>query len=286
MRKTFIGVAVFLMAASLAPADAPRGTLFMIGGGRRPADMMKEFIRLAEAGGSGRIVVLPMANSLPEEVGSELVRQLEELGAKDVACLNLSREQALNPESARLFKGVNGIFFPGGSQSRLLKVLFGTPVHDKLMQLYRNGAVVGGTSAGAAVMSGIMITGEEKREVEAGGEFSTIEPCNVFTLPGLAFIHEALIDQHFIRRRRHNRLISLVVENPRLLGIGIDESTAVVVGPGSKFRVVGEGNVVIYDASPADIIKTTGAPMSCHGMLMHLLKPGDRFDLDARKVLQ
>jgi len=275
-----------VLAGSLGIAAEPEGTLFIIGGGRRPAAMMKEFVRLAEPGGHGRIVVLPMASSVPEEVGPEQAQQLRDLGAGDVASLIISREQAEDSETARLFDGVTGVFFSGGVQTRLLKIIFGTPVHDKLKQLYRDGAVIGGTSAGAAVMSGIVITGDEKRVVEPGLEFSTIEPCNILTLPGLAFIRNALIDQHFIRRRRHNRLISLVVENPRLLGIGIDESTAVVVRPGRVFEVMGEGNVLIYDASHAEIMKTTERPMSAHGMIMHLLQPGDRFDLGVRKVVR
>jgi cyanophycinase len=264
----------------------PQGTLYIIGGGKRPDDMMKQFVELAEQFQSGRIVIFPMASSAPDEVGAEQAAQLRDLGAKRVEYHVLTREQAEQPDSAKILDGVGGIFFSGGVQSRLLHVLFGTPLHNKIQASYREGAVIGGTSAGAAVMSEIMITGDEKREVQQGQEFSTIEAGNILTLAGLGLIDKVIIDQHFVRRRRHNRLISLVVEIPELLGIGIDESTAIVVEPDHTFLVVGWGNVLVYDALRADTDLRDPRTISSHGMTMHILKPGDRFDLDTRRVVR
>lgn len=264
----------------------PQGTLFIIGGGKRPDDMMKEFVEMAERFQSGRIVILPMASGAPEEAGAEQAAQLRDLGAKRVEYHVLTREQAEDPASAKILDGAGGVFFSGGAQSRLLHVLFGTPLHSKIREIYRRGAVIGGTSAGAAVMSEIMITGEEKREVPQGQEFATIEAGNILTLAGLGLIDEVIIDQHFVRRRRHNRLISLVVEIPELLGLGIDESTALVVTPDRTFRVAGWGNVVVYDAWGADRDLRDPRTISSHNMTMHILKPGDRFDLNTRRTIR
>jgi len=202
-----------------------------------------------------------------------------------VECHILTREQALKEESAAVLNDAGGVFFSGGVQSRLTAVLIDTPVHKKLLQLYTEGAVIGGTSAGAAVMSEVMITGDEKREAEEGHAFETLQADNVVTIRGFGFIQGAIIDQHFVRRKRHNRLISLVAENPKLLGIGIDESTAIIVGPDNTFEVVGERNVIVFDASRAKVKIGPSQTISGSNMIMHILQNGDRFDLKTRKVL-
>jgi cyanophycinase len=154
----------------------------------------------------------------------------------------------------------------------------------RLLELYQEGCVMAGTSAGAAVMSEIMITGEERRKAEEGHEFETLEAENIVTVEGLGFLKTVIIDQHFTTRKRHNRLISLVAEHPRLLGIGIDEETAVVVGPDDHFEVIGNRNVVVYDASKASVTITPAKAVSFRGMRMDVLVAGDRFDLEKRKA--
>jgi cyanophycinase len=158
-----------------------------------------------------------MASSVPEESAAEETDGFKKLGAKDVVTLMLTREQALEPASAALLEGAGGVFFSGGDQSRLTAVLLDTPVHKKLLDLYEKGAVIGGTSAGAAVMSEVMITGDEVRKPEAGHEFETLQAANVITTRGFGFVRKAVIDQHFVTRKRHNRLISLLAEHPDLV---------------------------------------------------------------------
>jgi cyanophycinase len=143
-----------------------------------------------------------------------------------------------------------------------------------------------GTSAGAAVMSEVMITGEERRKVEEGHEFETLEAANIVTSEGLGFISTAIIDQHFVTRKRHNRLISLVAEKPSLLGIGIDEETAIIVAPDQTFEVVGRKSVVVYDGFRADTAVTPSGLIALRGGAMHVLVEGDRFDLRARKTVR
>jgi cyanophycinase len=278
--------AIFVLCVSICSYTAqPKGYLFIIGGGSRPESMMKRFIDLAHNFQSGKIIIFPMASAVPGEVGPEQADQLRGFGAHSVEYHILSREQALDPENVKLLDDAGGIFFSGGVQSRLADVLNGTPILDKLHEFYKKGGIIGGTSAGAAVMSRIMITGDEKRETGDGQAFETIQADNIVTAQGFGFLESAIVDQHFVRRKRHNRLISLVLENPETLGIGIDESTAIIVSCGQIFEVIGQNNVLVYDASHADIDTPSLQPVSAHNLRMHILKPGDRFDMKTKKVI-
>jgi len=285
--KKVCALAIFLLAGLFRPAYfGTKGYLFIIGGGDRPESMMRRFVDLAGGFGRGKIIIFPMASSEPVETGARLVAEFKGLGAQQVESHILTRDQALAEESVRLLDDCGGVFFSGGVQSVQMDVLRDTPLHRALLELYQKGGVMAGTSAGAAVMSEIMITGEERRKVEEGHEFETLKAANVVTVKGLGFIKTAIIDQHFATRKRHNRLISLVAENPRLLGIGIDEETAIIVGPDEKFEVVGNRNVVVYDGSHASTVITPEKAISFRGMIMHVLLDGDRFDLKKRKVLR
>jgi cyanophycinase len=284
MRKVCLLILIFLGMITPPAFSEARGYLFIIGGGDRPESMMKKFVDLAGQFGSGKIIIFPMASGVPAEVGPEEAAEFKKLGAREAECHILTREQALREDSAKVLEDAGGVFFSGGDQSRLMDILRHTPIHRKLLELYEKGCVVGGTSAGAAVMSEVMITGDERREVKEGHEFETIEAGNVVTVEGFGFLKTAIVDQHFATRKRHNRLISLVAENPQLLGIGIDESTAIIVKPGEVFEVVGEKDVVVYDGSKAKIRIAPSRMIGFTGMLMDVLIPGDRFDLKTRKA--
>jgi cyanophycinase len=228
-----------------------------------------------------------MSSSEPHESGQWYVEQFKKLGARDVEYHVLTKEESLKQDSTKILDNVGGIYFSGGDQTRLADALVGTPIHRRLLEIYENGGVIGGSSAGAAVMSEIMITGEEKREVESGYEFEIIKASNIVTEEGFGFMKTAIVDQHFVRRKRHNRLISLVAENPRLLGIGIDERTGIIVKPDDTFEVAGGRNVIIYDATEeASINIEADQTISGYNLAMHILKAGDCFDLKAKKVLK
>jgi cyanophycinase len=275
--------ALLLCFAASAPAQGhaqtARGTLMIVGGGPSHPDVTKRFVELARG---GKIIVFPMASS-SATAGTSSVKAWTDLGgiAENV---NLTHDQAMSADTASMFKGVSAIWFPGGDQSRITAAIGNTPVATAIRNRYMSGAVVGGTSAGAAVMSAVMITGDEKR---IGGKrppsdstlnFMTIDRDNVVTVQGLGLVTNVIVDQHFLRRKRHNRLISLVLENPKLVGAGIDESTAIEVRPDGKWRVWGESAVVIYDARDADVTKA-GATLGARGLRMHVLPAGSEYDL-------
>jgi cyanophycinase len=284
MKRVFVLIAVALLALSLCAGPGPEGYLFIMGGGDWPDGMVKRFVDLAAGFNTGKIVILPMASSVPVESAAEWASNFKKFGAKSVETCILTREQALKPESAKLLDGAGGVFFSGGDQSRLTGVLLDTPVHKKLLELYEQGCVIGGTSAGAAVMSEVMITGDEVRKVEAGREFETLQARNIVTARGFGFVQQAVIDQHFVTRKRHNRLISLLAEHPDLTGVAIDESTAILVKPDETFEVVGAKQVIVYDPAGAKFRILPNQNIGFTNLVMHALTEGDQFDLKTREV--
>ncbi len=212
--------------------------------------------------------------------GPEKVAELQGLGATAVS-VALTREEAMRPDAARVLDSATGIWFSGGDQNRLTAALAGTPVERAIHARYRAGAVVGGTSAGAAVMSAHMLTGDERRPGGARRDTTdnwiTIDRNNVAVDSGFALVSNVIIDQHFLRRKRHNRLVSLVLEHPVRLGVGIDESTALVVEPDGRWRVSGASVAVVYDARQA-AVTPAGTTLGAAGMSMHVLPAGGRFD--------
>lgn len=275
-------LAVGALAAPLAsqtPA-ATRGTLYIVGGGPQPAALVREFVDLAGGQGRARIVVFAMASASGERSGAAKAADLRALGA-DARNVWITREQAMTDSVARLLDGVTGVWFGGGDQNRLADVLRGTPTERVIHARYAAGAVIGGTSAGAAVMSAVMITGSERTPGGARPDttldWATIARDNTITTDGFGLIDNAVIDQHFLRRKRHNRLISLVLERAPHLGAGIDESTALVVRPDGTWQVRGASVVVIYDARPATVTPA-GQVLGASGMRLHVLPAGSTFD--------
>jgi cyanophycinase len=261
-------------------AERPRGTLIIVGGGPRPESVMRRFVELA-GGPRARIVVFPMATTAAAEVGPALANELRQLGAVAWS-FNLIRDDAMSDSIPRALDSATGIWFAGGDQNRIMAAIGGTPVAVAIRARYAAGAVVGGTSAGAAVMTSPMITGSERRP---GGErpdttqsWITIAADNVVTADGLGLLDGAIVDQHFLRRRRHNRLLSLVLEHPRRIGVGIDESTALVVEPTGWWSVIGESSVVVFDARAGDVTAAGSPVLGARDVRTHVLPPGSRFE--------
>jgi cyanophycinase len=171
----------------------------------------------------------------------------------------------------------------GGDQTRLTDALSGDsgrPVLRELERLLERGGVIAGTSAGAAVMGDLMITGNEMSVPEADLGFRQINAMTVERIDGFSFWKGVIVDQHFVWRRRHNRLLSLVLERPELVGVGIDEATAVVVDAEGNFEVIGLGTVTVYDGRGAQVRApdAQGLP-SAQNLRLHVLRAGDHFEL-------
>jgi cyanophycinase len=278
-------LALFVFAS--AAQAGPKGYLFVIGGGERDKPLMERYVKLAAGFGTGKVVIFTMASGVPQEVGPELVAEFKGLGVKDVVSLQLTHDEARKPDSAKILDGVGGIWFSGGDQARLTAALLDSPIHKRMLELYEQGCVIGGTSAGAAVMSEVMITGDEKRTDGKEGTWEVIWADDIIRTRGFGFVKAAVIDQHFVVRRRLNRLIATVIENPQLVGVGIDESTAVLVRPDGRYEVLGESQVLIFDARRAKTFKAPAPDkrLGAQGLTLHVLLPGDVYDIAKGKVV-
>jgi cyanophycinase len=259
----------------------PKGSLVIVGGGERSDVMMRRFVELAGGPSRARIAVVPMASEEAVESGAETKAELDSLCAHAFVYL-VDRTQAESPEFVRQLDSATGVWFCGGDQARLTGVIGGTASIRAIQARYQAGAVVGGTSAGAAIMSDSMITGDQTPPGDTTGYYDDDYPAiarhRIEVLPGLGFLHGAIVDQHFIKRERHNRLMSAVLERPSLVGVGIDESTAIEVSPDGRWRVLGESDVVVYDARHSQIT-APGAPLlGATEIRVHLLPSGSVYD--------
>lgn len=277
---------IFLITGTCFSFSQSKGTLFIIGGGSRPDYMINKMIELA-GGKNAKIVIIPNASGAPIETAVYQMKQFMDAGCNNVDFI-ISDEETIDADSnlAKL-DNVSLIFFSGGDQNRLTRDLLSSKILIKINKIFNEGGVICGTSAGAAVMSEVMITGEELINDDSSRVFISIEKNNIETSKGFSFIKSAIIDQHFIKRKRNNRLISTVLENPKLLGIGIDESTAIIVHPANTFEVIGENQVVVYDASNSENISTgKNNILSASDIKMHILKQGEKFDLVKKKLMR
>ncbi len=255
---------VSLLVLVAAPVSAQ--TLVIIGGGARPPAVVAEIVR---AGAARRMVVVPAASGTPAEVGAA---QAAEFVAAGFASAAVALGDPDADSTVALVASASAVFFSGGDQNRLAAAWGGTRALAAVRGVYARGGVVAGTSAGAAVMSRVMLTGDE---TDGDGSFDSVESGDVVTAEGFGFVTWAVVDQHFAARHRQNRLISVVLDHPDLLGVGIDEATAVVVLPAGEMRVVGDGSVQVVDARSAQRGSGAGRLYSASGMVLHVLVSGD-----------
>ena len=253
------------------------GSLLIIGGAedkKGERQILRRFVE--EAGGSNaRIIVMTLATELPEEVGQEYRRVFNDLGAGVVEPLDTSREDAGRRDTAATLRDATGVFFTGGEQQRIVEGLRGTKLDEVLRERLASGLVIGGTSAGASMMSDLMIiegdseTHPQKGVVELGA--------------GMGLLPGTVVDQHFAQRGRIGRLLYAVTLHRKHLGLGIDENTAMLVR-GSRFEVIGEGAVSVVDGSTItqtniDTLKRDDNLAVC-GARLHVLPAGYAFDME------
>ena len=234
----------------------------------------------ALAGGSDAVVVvISTASSLGFEAGERYREIFTGLGIGTVRPLHaMSRAQANDPAYVGQLDNATGIFLTGGNQLRLSSTVGGTLLAEAVLERFREGAVVAGTSAGASAMSSHMIA--------FGASGGTPKHRMAALAAGLGVLPSVIVDQHFQQRNRYGRLLSVIAQNPSLLGLGVDEDTAGVVGPDGVMEIIGRGSVTIIDGANAetDAWEVHGhRPVMISGVTLHALPSGYKFDLRHRR---
>ena len=249
----------------------------------RKRTILTDFVA-ASGGADARIVVIPTASSLGDEVVEVYDVLFRRLGAGEVAaCRPETREQAHDPDLVKLLDEATGVFLTGGNQLKLSAIICGTPVGDAVVRAHRRGAVVAGTSAGASIQSSHMVA------FGRGG--ATPKQRMTQVAAGLGLLDTTVIDQHFDQRNRYGRLLMIVAQSPQLLGVGVDEDTCATVtieDDHEILRVSGRGAVTILD--PSLLVTNSyeakrSSPMLVSGIVLHVLPAGAAYDLTDRSLL-
>lgn len=255
--------------------------LIIIGGHEDKLNEKIIRMEVARRIGSGKLVVCTTATDDPLDVFKEYDHVFRNLGVKHVWHLNITnREEALNEKNCRILEGATGVFFTGGDQLKIASQMGDTPCYQMIKQLYEEGGLIAGTSAGASVMCETMM-------VAGNGEQSHRLRDAISMATGFGFIGGVIIDQHFAERGRVGRLLAVVAENPANIGIGIDENTAIVVEAGRSFYVIGYGGVYVIDCQAvthsniAD--EALDKTLTVFDTKLHLLSEGYRYDLSERR---
>lgn len=259
------------------------GQLIIIGGAEdKEGDckILREFVRRA-GGLQARVVVMTVATGLPGEVGETYLNVFERLGVEDVRVVDTAtREDASNPKAIADIEQATGIFFTGGNQARITECIKDTELDVALHKRFADGAVIAGTSAGAAMMPDTMIV---EGESESNPKLETVRMDR-----GMGFFPGVVIDQHFAQRGRLGRLLSAVAQQPAVLGFGIDENTAIAINS-HEVEVIGESSITIVDVSGLthnnveQLLKDEALALC--GVKLHILPHGYRFNLDTRSCI-
>jgi cyanophycinase len=262
-----------------------KGRLLIIGGAEDKDGKCQILNKVVEllGGRSKKLTILTTATRLPEETGNDYKELFNRLGLEQVEVVNIrSREEANNEEFIQMIRDSDGIFFTGGDQLRITSILGGSKVYQALHQLYQQGKLIIGTSAGAAAMSDVMIV--------KGRSDDTPKKCTLKMAPGMGLLEEVIIDQHFAQRGRIGRLLLAIAQNPYILGIGIDEDTAILVDSKGEFRVLGSQTVTIVDGR--DISHTNVSelepeqPLAVLNIKLHVLSAGYKYSLKSKEIIE
>lgn len=259
------------------------GHLLIIGGAEDKYNerrILKKFISLA-GGEDAEILIIPVASDYPEFAADVYTQAFKHIGVKNPRVLRAtSRQDIFDADADKLLEGITGVIMTGGDQMRLTSLMGGTEFSQKLREkAQESNMVIAGTSAGAASMSASMIV--------RGLPAANPKKKSVRLSPGLGYVKNIIIDQHFTERGRISRLITAVAYNPYNLGIGIDENTAVILDNEGVLEVYGEGTVTIVDGSDISYneIAEVGEndAFSIFGAKVHILNEGLHYDYFARK---
>jgi len=266
-------------------SNQPKGRLIIIGGhedkeGERT--ILKAVAQRAR-GDNGHLAIVTVASNEPEELGREYRALFTALGVKQIEIVDIrTREEATDKENVQKIAGAKVVFFTGGDQLRITSQIGDSPLFRCMQEIYHKGATIAGTSAGAAAMPETMLIAGAS---DKSNQISALEMA-----PGLAFMQGVVIDSHFAERGRMGRLLGAVAQNPRNIGLGIDEDTAILVTGQEHFEVIGSGAVYVVDGMGISYSslseKHPEGIVSINDVKLHVLGQDDQYDLRARRPLR
>jgi cyanophycinase len=259
------------------------GSLLIIGG-REDKKGEKLILRMLvkQLGKSGKLVVITVATESPRTVFNDYDACLRGLGLRHIHHLSIeAREDALHESKRNILRDADAVFFTGGDQLKITSQIGDTPIFTRIREIYDAGGLIAGTSAGASVMTETMLVSGDGDRTHRIGSMLRLAP-------GFGLLPDGIIDQHFAERGRIGRLLGAIAQNPRILGIGLDEDAAILVRRG-RFQVVGSGAVYILDGGKVTFSNINEAepeePLCIYGVKLHVLNQSDSFDLKTRRPL-
>jgi cyanophycinase len=280
------------LSAPVAAAPSRRvsqGPVMPIGGAEETepgGEILERFIELA-GDKKARIAIIPTASDDPQRSGEGYATLFREMGAKEADWLRVERREDANAEEAlSLLREATGIYITGGDQARLVRLLVGTLVMECIRMRNADGVIVAGTSAGASILSALMMAGGTGVGGNSNG--SAARKGMIDVVAGFGLLQDIIIDQHFSQRGRIGRLLSVFAGTPGLIGIGLDEDTAVLIDREGTLEALGSNMVTIVDGrdTTSDYFdREEGEILTITGSSLHVLARGRRFDLDVRRVI-
>ncbi len=265
--------------AGLPEGIEGRGRLIIIGGHEEHEGDRIILSEVARHVRNGRLVLATIASHEPDGYLERYQASFADLSVGEVVELYVEdRHEALQPEKLKALEGVNAVFFSGGDQLRITSQIGDTPIYERIHEIFSKGGLIAGTSAGATAMADTMLV--------KGQSAASFRIGDVRMAPGLGLLPNVIIDQHFAERGRIGRLIGAVAQNPRMLGIGIDENTAIVY-EGGQFTVLGAGGVYVVDGrdvSHSNVVdEARDRTLSTFDVRLHVLSMGDEYDVRTRQ---
>ena len=274
--KLILTVLAFLL--STRSFSQPKGTLFIIGGGNRSPRLIKTLLSTAKLSAKDYIVILPMSSEESDSSYYYIKIQLEKACNNTLVNLNFRRSDSSNTKWLDSLRHARLIFITGGDQNRFMNVVLNNPIEWAIKDAFYEGATVAGTSAGAALMSSHMITGDHLLgDTAYANTFEELRNGNIIIKEGLGLLSSAIIDQHFVVRSRYNRMLSALAKYPNLPCIGIDEGTAIIVH-GNKVDVTGESQVILF-SNPKNLRSSPDGHIKFDDVHMRVFTEGDSFEL-------
>lgn len=269
------------MLEELGMEEKVKGKLMIIGGAEDKEGecvILRKLVELA-GGQGGNMVIMTVATEYPQSIGERYTRIFERFGIRHISVIHVdSRCHANDDELVNKIDGATCIFFTGGDQLRITSLLGGTKAEEKLKEAYYRGVIIAGTSAGASVMSETMIT--------SGNDEDAPKKCTLKMAPGLGLLRDVVIDQHFAQRGRIGRLLTAIAQNPHMLGVGIDEDTAIIIDSDAVFEVIGSNAVTILDGKTLDFTNVSELKpdeiLALTNVIMHVLPAGYKYDIKTR----